>query len=45
MVVRRSQLAGEKMEGSLNEADELVNGFKSEKSKALGLCSEGSSSG
>ena len=34
-MVRRSQLVGEKMEGSLNEADELVNGFKSEKSQRL----------
>lgn len=34
-MVGRSQLAGEKREGSLNEADELVNGFKSEKSQRL----------
>lgn len=33
------------MVGSLSEAGELVNGLKSERNqKALGLCSEGSSS-
>ena len=45
-MVRRSQLDGEKMVGSLSEAEKLVNGLKSERNqKALGLCSEGSSSG
>lgn len=45
-MVRRSQLDGQKMVGSLSEAGELLNGLKSERNqKALGLCSERSSSG